>query len=119
MVFAIERSDPVQDTLNLHKVDFETEYSYNMWIHYAVTYKFETNQTPLLEVYLDGKVRPDSEKSTSSVPAYSDANTGSLDLSRQHTGTNAGDDANMMLDELIIWQEMLSCEDVIHLYEGY
>ncbi len=72
-------------------------------------------------MYMNGRLRPDEaiEKDWPSNELPKSAGfSGSLELGRYAVG-NTWAAGSMLMDELLIWQEVLSCDDVLRLYHGY
>ena len=48
-----------------------------------------------------------------------EVNSGDLQISKNYINDVDGDDTNMELDEVIIWEVKLPFHDVLQLYQGY
>ncbi len=68
-------------------------------------------------MYINGIARPESEKSILQFTG-TDPNDGTLVIGRGALRTPALF-GNIWMDELIIWQEQITAEDVIKLYQAY
>ncbi len=70
-----------------------------------------------MELYLNGNVRPDSERSILALGG-SDPTDGRLDIGHMELDST-NDIGNIWMDELIIWEIQLPAEYVIKLYQAY
>ncbi len=121
--FCIRRDhDTNSEYINIPKSTFLTDYGYNTWQHYVVTYKYDgSNNGSNMEAYVNGEQRPDGEKLT--VDGFvSGSNTedfhGGLYLGVFHIDQTSRR-GNMKMDEFLIWEKKIPTEDVIRLYEAY
>ena len=72
----------------------------------------------MIDLYLNGAARPRSEKFQSGWASNGDTFSSTIELGHLNVGNNwaAG---TMEIDELLIWEEKLSCDIVLKLYDGY
>ena len=71
------------------------------------------------DAYLDGKIRPQSEKVTTNIGTpWSGTHDGRLDVGHYYVNVENSNSANMQMDELFIWETELSCDDAIRLYNA-
>ncbi len=72
----------------------------------------------LIDLYLNGAARPDGEKHTGSVGLTNSNFSATVELGHYEVGRwwNHG---TMAMDELLIWEEQLPCDDVIRLFYSY
>ncbi len=120
--FIIRRdSDSVEEIIGLNDADFQANYGHDVWVHYILTYKYDgTNAGNNMELYINGKVDPAAWKNTGPWPQANTADfSGTLDLGAFYTGSQWWGTGNLKMDELIIFEEQLPCEDTIKLYEAY
>ncbi len=110
--------DNKEEVLLVGPQNFLNNYGYGHWFHFALAYRF--NGTSLgnnMAVYLNGIARPDREKKvldSSHSPGYD----GGLELGHKQLGQDK-DYGNILMDEVIIWEEMLTHEEITSLYEAY
>ena len=124
MYFRIRRdSDTKREQVKIPSSTFLSNYGYNVWVHYVITYKFNQSvniNANSMKVYLNGIDRPAGEKSV--LHSWAKNNTedynGNLEIGH-HLITNSGAVGNMKMDELMIWEEELPQSDVETLYNAY
>ena len=110
--------DNKEEILKIDPQTFLDNYGYGSWVHYVLAYRFNGSSLGNnMDVYLNGIARPDSEKR---VTAWSGTtgHDGGLELGHAHLGKSAGY-ASVLMDEIIIWEEMLTPEKIVLLYEAY
>ncbi len=121
-VFTIRRdSDSMEELIGLDEADFQINYGHDVWVHYMITYKFDgTNAGNNMELYINGKVEAAAWKTIDPWPQANNADfSGTLNLGAFYTGYQGWATGNLKLDELIIFEEQLPCEDAIKLYQAY
>ncbi len=92
--------------------------NFGIWHHHAISYKHEGNTlSDIFDLYLDGILLNGLERSITS-GSDPDANTGIIGLARDDTSDPNGDDSNMKLDEIVFWERLLACDDIMRLYKG-
>ncbi len=93
---------------------FDLMFGYNVWHHYTYVYKYEAGHN--LQLYVDGNlVTTDFE----ALPdGYTPNDDSCLYLGKLHTDETFGM-GQMKLDEVLVWQEQLSQDDVLYLYSFY
>ncbi len=113
-------SDTMIEGVGLDRTDFEESFGYGIWVHYIITYKagagiFGNN----VQVYFNGEINPKSWKWVGSWP---EANTqdydGRLEIGNYFLGGGWAT-PNIRMDDLIIWEEQISCDDAFRLYQAY
>ncbi len=122
LAFIVRRnSEIIRDNIYIKQEDFLAEYNFTTWIHFVYTYKYNNvTRTARHEAYLNGKIRPQSEKVTQNWPEWYVGNyDGRLDVGHYYVDRATRNSANMQMDELYIWEAELSCGDVIRLYQAY
>ncbi len=117
--FLTERDfDSKEEVLKIDKQIFLDNYGYGNWVHYVFQYRFNgSNLGNNMNVYLNGVARPDNEKSFQAWPG-THGHDGDFELGHVHVRQNSKY-GNIMVDEIIIWEEMLTQEQVLQLYEAY
>ncbi len=113
-------SDTMIEGVNFDRQDFEESFGYGIWVHYIITYKagagiFGNN----VQVYFNGEVHPKLQKW---VAPWWQANTqdydGRLEIGTYFLG-GGGSKSSIAMDDLIIWEEQISCDDALRLYQTY
>ena len=110
--------DNMEEVLKIGYEIFLDNYGYGKWVHYIFQYHFNaTNPGNNMNIYLNGEARPDSEKY---VQAWSGTpgQDGDFELGHVHVGQNSKY-GNIMVDEIFIWEEMLTHEQIVRLYQAY
>ena len=101
--------------VNFARADFEESFGFGVWVHYTITYKAGAG----VEVYLNGEVHPELQKW---VGSWWQANTqdydGRLEIGNYFVGTSRAR-MSFLMDDLIIWEEQISCDDAFRLYKAY
>ncbi len=98
----------------LNQVHYLTDYGYGNWVHITLHYLARNNMHFYLngawhsEQYLVGTYK-------SSIAAFTD---GYLEIGHQTIGSDS-DIANIMFDELMIWQRALNSDEIENLYGSY
>ena len=121
LIFAIKRdSDTRAEIVGLNENDFVSSYGgFGTWVHFIITYKV-LDVGDNMEVYINGEVDTAQWRLTK---PWSTANTedydGNLQLGLFELGNYWWATANIKLDELIIWEEQLPCDDAFRLYQSY
>ena len=72
-----------------------------------------------MDVCINGVSQSASEKNSYFDFSNINANTGGLAISKNYNDETFGDDTNMKLDDVIIWEVKLLYQDVIQLYQAY
>ena len=111
----ILRTDAVMEQMVVGTTDYPSWNSFGVWYHYAISYKYDgSNPSNIFELYLDGTLLTDLDKSTATASGVSipDPNTGIMVLSKGDTSGTGGDDSNMKLDEIVFWEHLLACDDI-------
>ncbi len=110
--------DMMDEKLKVDNPMFLETYGYGTWFHYLWRYKFDTSSLGNnMNLNLNGVARPDSEKSLAGwtgTPAYD----GKLDLAHEILSKNEKH-GNIMMDEIKIWEEMLTEEQGEYVYYAY
>ena len=122
--FIVRRdSDTVEEIMGMDDTVFQTKYGSGIWVHYILTYKFDgTNLGNNMELYINGEVDSSVWENANSWPSNqpNEADfSGSLDLGAFYTGNQWWGTGHLKMDELIIFEEQLPCEDAYKLYEAY
>ncbi len=118
----LRNSDTIAETVRMNHNNFVSLYGFGMWVHYIVTYKANSGiDENNVEVYFNGQVQyGNSWKHTTSW--YHD-NTldydGRLELGLSQLGNPYWAPGNMDLDDLIIWERQIPCDDAFRLYQAY
>ncbi len=98
--------------------NFFENYRYGTWFHYVLRYKFDgSNLGNNMNVNLNGIPPPDSEKFVSNWGG-TPGQDGRVELGRSHLNQNSNP-GNIMMDEIKIYQKMISEEQAEYLYYGY
>ena len=124
LIFQVKRdSDSITEMVGLELDDFISIFGFGTWVHYAISYKFESHTAGSnvnMEIYFNGEVLPKAWKWTE---PWSEANLhdydGDLELGVFELGNYWWATGNMMLDDLIIWEVQLPCDDAYRLYQAY
>ncbi len=122
LYFNIRRdADTAEEWIKIRPLKFYNQIGYGTWKHYVVTYLFEeTNPSGNnMDVYVDGVIRPDSEKfNTSDWGDYdnTDGYHGNLELGQYFLGYNTGY-GYLMMDQLMIWEERLTYDEILQLMD--
>ncbi len=118
--YAIRYFDMKAEKLKVKNPMFLATYGYGTWFHYLWRYKFEnTSLGNNMNLNLNGVVQLDVEKSK---PGFSGApgHDGRLDLGHEYVNrNNDGTNGNIMMDEIKIWEEMLTEEQAEYVYYAY
>ncbi len=119
--FIVRRySDSVTELITISPSNFKAHYGFANWMHYTMTYYFDGSELGNnMDVYVNSISRPASEKDFYFDTTNTDSNSGKLEISKHFLNGHAGDDTNMKLDDVIIWELKLPCHDVIQLYQAY
>ncbi len=88
------------------------------WVHYTVTFKFTSPGTNL-QLYINGETHPDTYRWYQSGQAITPGYNGNLELGVNSIGDTSWQTGHIMIDDLIIWEEQLPCDDVYRLYQAY
>ncbi len=99
--------------------EFVNNFGFGTWVHYIVTYNNDTKKDGYHgEVYFNGEVHPDAFKWNG---PFSPMNgyDGRLELGSFQLGEDWWGIANMSMDDLIIWEEEIPCDDALRLYQAY
>ncbi len=121
--FEVRRdNDTFTEWIHITSSDFMTNFGYNTWHHYVITYMYDgSNNGNNMEAFIDGLLRPDSGKITQAGfdEGPNTANyDGRLQLGVYLLDSNAYR-GNMKMDDILIWERKISSEDVKRLYEAY
>ncbi len=113
-------SDTMIELIALDQQDFEESFAFGIWVHYIITYKFGAGIFGNnVELYLNGEVHDKSFKWTGPWPEANTADyDGRLEVGHYFLGTLGGE-GNIRLDDLVIWEEQISCDDAYRLYHAY
>ena len=115
----IYRADGKEEMLKMAIADYPSSNSYGVWYHYTISYKYDgNNPSNIFHLYLDGTELNGLAKSVSTQGSPA-ANTGTVHIARNDFSIATGDDAHMKIDDLVFWERLLACNDVINLYETY
>ncbi len=110
--------DMKEEILKVKNPMFLENYGYGSWFHYLWRYKFDNNSLGNnMNLNLNGVARPESEKSLSGWGGTPE-HDGRLDLAHGKVNENIKH-ANIMMDEIKIWQEMLTEEQAEYVYYAY
>ena len=72
-----------------------------------------------MHVYMNGQLRPEVEvEGNWPTPNNADFSR-TLELGRFTVGSNSWGLGKVLLDEILIWEEALPCDDVLRLYNEY
>ncbi len=120
LIFAVRRdSDSIVEVVTDYVNDFVSTYGFGTWVHCIMTHKM-VNTGNNMHVYINGESRLTEEKWTQGWPV---ANTqdydGNLQLGTMDLGDNWWGTANIQVDDLIIWEEQIPCDDALRLYLAY
>ncbi len=96
---------------------FMVDYGFNVWMHSVFVYKYEGAETEF-DLYVDGAVQPCIKDSGPNPPEGPIPHTGILEIGTTFLGVQ-GVEANMKMDEFLVWQTFLSAEDIQRLYQSY
>ena len=110
MCFHVRRyTDSISEFILMAHDDFKNNYGFGKWWHYTMTYYFDGYALGNnMEVYVNGISRPESEKHYVSLGGINiEVNSGDLQISKNYINDVDGDDTNMELDEVIIWEVKL------------
>ncbi len=111
--------DNKEEMLTVSHDKFLANYGYAVWVHYVLAYRFnESSLENNINLYLNGVVRPDSEKSMRPWTGDTPGHDGGLELAHTRLGRN-GEYGSIMVDELVIWEEMLTHAEIVALYHTY
>ncbi len=120
--FWVQRDFGIPETCYIFRQDFVHLYGFGNWVHYVITYKYVGLETKNdMAVYFNGKVNGHTgrwhgtQKRNTTTQYYN----GNMELGLREPGNPNDDTPNMKLDDLIIWQEQLTCDDVFRLYQAY
>ncbi len=113
-------SDTVKEGVGMDRHDFEESFGFGIWVHYIITYKYGSGKyINNIEVYYNGEVH---SKSWKYIGTWWDANTadynGNLELGVSTLG-GIWKTSNMCMDDLIIFEEEIPCDDAFRLYQAY
>ena len=103
---------------NLKKSPYERALSFL----YSFTYRFDGIKTDNnMNVYMNGELRPEAEveeywPATQLPKEWGFSGTMELGNLAPHTGWALG---SMWMDELLIYEEELPCDDILRLYHAY
>ncbi len=110
----------MREIVKFNQDKFEASFGFGIWVHYIITYKYGADKYKNnIEAYFNGQVHPEATKSVSTWwgPNTADYN-GNLQL-----GTLIIDDvyntSNVCMDDLIIFEEEIPCDDAYILYNAY
>ncbi len=113
-------SDTMNEVVGMDQQDFEESFGFGIWVHYIIAYRYGSGKyINNIEVYHNGEVHP---KSSKYILTWWDANTadynGNMELGVAYLGGTSLT-ANMCMDDLIIFEEEIPCDDAYRLYNAY
>ena len=113
LYFAVKTNDTA-DTIFLQATHFMSDYGYNNWVHCVFVYKYggPTPGTSDIKIYLNG-IEENTNRSSNSISLLEKTDKFLIiGDSGQHRG-------HLNMDEFLVWQKMLSSEDIKKLYDAY
>ena len=73
-----------------------------------------------MELFINGETHPNVFKwSQSGRTEFTQGYDGNLELGVNAIGDTSWQTGNIMIDDLIVWEEQLPCDDVYRLYQAY
>ena len=119
-MFQVKRDSDTQiDQVGLDANDFTMEYGFNVWVHYTVTYRYNGYNNNM-QVYFNGEIPKNAWKYVGSWHETNDLDyDGHLEVGVIHLGNPYWGTGDMMIHDLIVWEEQLPCDDVYRLYQAY
>ena len=121
MQFQVLRdSDSMIEIVRFYQDKFEASFGFGVWVHYIITYKYGADKyVNGMEVYFNGQVHPETSKTVSTWWADNTLDyNGNLQLGTITLG-HLWKTANMYMDDLIIFEEEIPCDDAYRLYNAY
>ena len=112
-------SDRILEQVQIEAATWMTKYGYETWNHYVMTYRYTSgNAGNNIVVYVNGE-DVGGQKTPSTYNLDDDASgCGELELGRYSHDMYVFP-GNMVIDELIIWEDQISLEHVQNLYYAY
>ncbi len=105
------------ERFKINSQTFLAEHGYNVWVHFVMTHKMHGTGTNI-NIYLNGVVRPDSEKLGTGSANYIIGYNGNLEIGNTKIG-QADQVGRIIMDELVIYEHEMPAEDVWNLYNIY
>ncbi len=96
--------------------EFMANYGFNVWVHYVFVYKYDGPGTEI-DIYMDGVVQS-CVKDSNGPSSRPNSNTGILEIGTTFLGMQ-GLEANMKMDEFLVWETVLSADDIQRLSQAY
>ena len=117
-----QRIDNMEFAVAIPNDLYLADYSLNTWNHYVLTYRYIANGNSIIDMYIDGVPRPNSDKKIrANITNNGQPYHGTLAIGCAYAATICGNNviANVKIDELAIWEHVLPQCDVIRLYNAY
>ena len=113
------RSLNYEEYLTFPFVAFNNDFGIGKWVHVVVSYKYDTAMLGNnIKIYMDGQIRLDAEQNFAS-DSFANIYNGYLAISHYWLGTIFRWPPSMKFDEMFIWEQQLSNDDIYKLYESY
>ncbi len=119
--FRVRRaSDMIQEDIKIPHSVFHSEYGgFNTWNHFVMTYFYNGNEN-IIGIYVNGNECTNVARYVEYRALTVDTEgCGVLDLGRYYTDNDDIAMGNMKIDEVIIWEDQISAQDIHNLYNAY
>ncbi len=119
--FRVQReANNIKDQTQIDAFIWSMYDSYNTWNHYVMTYKYiSPNAENNVLVYVNGQNAGVKKPPVSYTMDEDYSGCGQLDLGRYSLDLYDVGQGNMVLDELILWEEQITAQHVQDLYNAY